>query len=983
MTVLYPAALGSPLPSRPGIGLTLLIGAEGFASSPAFEEAVADLWDRLVVIPGLESLAEPSGACCVYTYYAGDGKNPFGVTSIAGGLLEADPDLVLSVLGGLELAEPEGAAPLAVLTDLPWPNEGATPYASSVLVILVAAGHLTGRGEWLGTERLDVPYYVAVSAGPDDAVPVAIALGRMAGLADETGTSADVPAFARRRSGLNAVAQAYLDAVSDAEAPDPWLPWRGAPSFKPKSLTVDGVKDAYQRSAGPTLMAVPRTGDIDAEALARGYGPTGRLAVSPASASVGPIGRQELVYDQAAFDNPQKIDFGMGNAVQTPGIERWTYQVDIGPQGPVFSGVQFIAFMPDGMSTYTQPVLERLEFLGLGVVLAGSDTVLPLDLSTPVSSSAVQATYNQPEGDPVPVPGKYQEGVCYTAVVKCSQGTPETSVLVEVRLACAFRGTAADFDPPQAIEAAPIFPQISFKQVAQVAEYGLDPGGFLGTVAQFRGTVRLVGDVYTPGEMRDHMLTDEFQLSGPDQASTGQQESVPDPETDPVNYLALFTDMSNLLLNQAIPELELLLQDADAALQQFLLTAESALLGDWVNWAVTTRDTAAWMLRLGLGAWVAFFDYVERIDPPRQPSPGTPAGAATPKQFLAVAATGEDPPEHTDSYFAKLPWAAIPGGALTRKLRKEPRQAAYDNMHLHGTMGTVGNLSATDPKATPRLMAPGCGHSCFHAHWRWGNTTYYLAVSRLAQPQLGVIQELVSVVIADSVSAYLTSNGLSEDESAQACAQWLWSLAGSAGFPAPPPTDKFKGWSSAGPFSAPHQHPGAPLIPPNQRLEVAVGGQSDVGTPLPPEETMDRHIKTIDLITTVSCDATYDPGWVHCTTEFPVGVAVRYTESPALLLFRLTCFAYWLDPGYLPQNALSALASALGPDAAPVAEVLKAVHSYPATKVFNDAYDIIPFLNERDSGFSSGFDAEKLIHATNAGRDLEASHPSRGKLEDI
>jgi hypothetical protein len=977
MTVLYPAALGSPLPTRPGIGLTLLIGGEGFASSPAFDEAVADLWDRLVIIPGLESLAEPSGACCVYTYYAGDRKNPFGVTRTADGLLETDPDKVLAVLGGLELAEPEGAAPLAVLTDLPWPNEGATPYGTSVLVVLVAADHLAGRGEWLGTERLDVPYHVVVSAGTDDAATVAIALGRMAGLADETGTSADVPAFARRRSGLNAVAQAYLDAVADEAAPDPWLPWRDSPSFTPEPLTVDG--EPYQRASGPTLMSVPRTGPVNPESAARGYGPTGRLALSPAAPSAGPIARQELVYDQAGFDNQQKIDLGTGNAVQTSGIERWTYQVEIGPQGPVFSDVNFTASMPDGMSTYTQPVLERLEFLGLGVVLAGSDTVLPLDLSTPVSSSAVQATFHQPEGDPVPTPGKFQEGVCYTAVVKCSQGTPETSVLVEVRLACAFRGTAADFDPPQAIEAAPIFPQIGFRQIADVTEYGLDPGGFLGTVSQFLGTVRLVGNVTTPKEMRDHMLTDEFQLSSQDQATPGQQASVP-PADPPVNYLALFTDMGNLVLNQAIPSLELLLQAGDAALQDFLRTAEATLFGTWASWAVTTSDVEAWMLRLALATWVAFFDYVERIDPPRQPSPGTAAGAGMSKRFLAVAAAGEQPPGHTDSYLADLPWDAIPGGALTRTLRKEPRQAAYDNMHLHGTMGTVGNISATDSLATPRLMAPGCGHSCFHAHWRWGNTTYYLAVSRLAQPQLGVIQELVSVGIADSVSAYLTSKGLSEDESAQASAAWLWSMAGLAGFPASPPTAKFKGWSSAGPLSAPHQHPGAPLIPPNQRLEVAVGDFAKDGKPLP----IDSKVKTTDLITTVSCDAPYDPVWLHCTTEFPVGVAVRYTESPALLLFRLTCFAYWLDPGYLPRNGLDALASVLGgPDAAQVAAALRAVHSYPATKVFTDAYDIIPFLNLRDPAKASGFDAEKLIHATNAGSDLEASHPSRGKLEDI
>ena len=271
-TVLFPVALGSPLPSRPGIGLTLLIGGEGFASSPAFDEAVADLWDRLVVIPGLESLAEPSGACCVYTYYTGDGKNPFGVTSIADGLLEADPGLVLSVLGGLQLAEP-----------------------------------------------------------------------------------------------------------------DPWLPWRGSPTFDPTSLTVDGVKDAYQRSADATLMSVPRTGQIDPKALARGYGPTGRLALSPAAQSAGPIGHQELVYDLAAFTREQPIALGAstGNAVQTPDPELWTYAVQIGPQGPVFSDVKFTALMPDG----------RIEPLGTGHVMLESvfRSVLPVALDRGITTEDAAA----------------------------------------------------------------------------------------------------------------------------------------------------------------------------------------------------------------------------------------------------------------------------------------------------------------------------------------------------------------------------------------------------------------------------------------------------------------------------------------------------------------------------------------------------------------------------------------------------------------
>jgi hypothetical protein len=43
-------------------------------------------------------------------------------------------------------------------------------------------------------------------------------------------------------------------------------------------------------------------------------------------------------------------------------------------------------------------------------------------------------------------------------------------------------------------------------------------------------------------------------------------------------------------------------------------------------------------------------------------------------------------------------------------------QGAYDNIHLHRTMGAdVG-----DPAGGPLVHAPGCAESCFHLHWRWG-----------------------------------------------------------------------------------------------------------------------------------------------------------------------------------------------------------------------------------------------------------------------
>jgi len=47
------------------------------------------------------------------------------------------------------------------------------------------------------------------------------------------------------------------------------------------------------------------------------------------------------------------------------------------------------------------------------------------------------------------------------------------------------------------------------------------------------------------------------------------------------------------------------------------------------------------------------------------------------------------------------------------KVAKAPRQGCYDNIHLHGRMGMV------DINGNEQIHAPFCGHSCVHMHWRW------------------------------------------------------------------------------------------------------------------------------------------------------------------------------------------------------------------------------------------------------------------------
>jgi hypothetical protein len=212
-----------------------------------------------------------------------------------------------------------------------------------------------------------------------------------------------------------------------------------------------------------------------------------------------------------------------------------------------------------------------------------------------------------------------------------------------------------------------------------------------------------------------------------------------------------------------------------------------------------------------------------------------------------------------------------------------------------------------------------------------------------------------------------TGTGLGTEDAADATAAALWEWAAKrSALPHLP--DKVLGWTSDGPHSWSHQIPGAPMIPPNQRLEIQVGDDPGVGVPLddpsqPPLESrlLPQAIKSVDLITTVDTAEPYSPTWKHCTTEFPVGVAVRYPDSAAQELFRFWCASYFRDPFYLPKALFDALIAAgiLAPTTQP----------YSASRVFTDAYDVIPFLNFRDQPNGS-FDARHLIHATHGGSDL-------------
>jgi hypothetical protein len=181
-----------------------------------------------------------------------------------------------------------------------------------------------------------------------------------------------------------------------------------------------------------------------------------------------------------------------------------------------------------------------------------------------------------------------------------------------------------------------------------------------------------------------------------------------------------------------------------------------------------------------------------------------------------------------------------PIGSMRRiVVEKADRQGAYDNIHIHAKMESVSS-------PTVQIHAPFCGHSCLHMHWRWGMHA---------------------------------ADGAADEHQA-----------------------KYRGWSS-GPGAVSNAVAAQPLVPPNQRLKVALcrpgtAAYSDtyiLGPNTPPGLSLDALDKMIYYqVDIFDPDAnTYQVIWPH-----GLGWAFRYAlPSEASVITALA-----ISFNYLPWN---------------------------------------------------------------------------------
>lgn len=126
-----------------------------------------------------------------------------------------------------------------------------------------------------------------------------------------------------------------------------------------------------------------------------------------------------------------------------------------------------------------------------------------------------------------------------------------------------------------------------------------------------------------------------------------------------------------------------------------------------------------------------------------------------------------------DSYFynersTRYDW---PAGSLVGSINlvKKKRQGYYDNIHVHGKMHQQTR------RGDEHAHAPFCVHSCVHLHWRWSDLNASIA-------------------------------GMASHPDPSAFMGWAWHRRSNS-------------WRAS-------SRPGAPLIPPNQSLKIAVTGPS-------------------------------------------------------------------------------------------------------------------------------------------------------------
>lgn len=194
---------------------------------------------------------------------------------------------------------------------------------------------------------------------------------------------------------------------------------------------------------------------------------------------------------------------------------------------------------------------------------------------------------------------------------------------------------------------------------------------------------------------------------------------------------------------------------------------------------VGLRDSERDVPQLGDPLWDVVFDYFR--------------GDLRNELFFAAVFPESDPSMGTVPRPAVCRW---PNPTSDFNIVKFARQGAYDDVHTHGVMAVDPKVPATGPadEGNYQVDAPGCGEACFHLHWRWAPAGFDRATKLTASFFAVSYRGEEGTALPESKRIVIADKGL-----------------------------QFLGWGKpAGGDWQSNILKGAPLIPPNQRLRIAV-----------------------------------------------------------------------------------------------------------------------------------------------------------------
>jgi hypothetical protein len=459
-------------------------------------------------------------------------------------------------------------------------------------------------------------------------------------------------------------------------------------------------------------------------------------------------GTQRLEYDMVHWGDTEKIEpLPMANrpiASPSPQGPKWNFKLSASPVVGLRLTDVNLSERPGDPFAAAEEAFKTIEFTDLKVKFKGEpETTLRF-------ADAFANTIDKPRlviAGPG-APGLYQHGIKLSLTWGLTN-----KYLIDVTLSVVLRGERNDFDPGGTAAACKAFPQISMRYRPRTKGYPKSTAR-LPAIEYLTGTIRIEANNIIPknivippglpsGEeafLKNHMALGTLRAAYVTDSNTSHLDSSYEDSASVANFIPGKKPPWGILYRGRWQSGRKLAHVVNPALSP---------VGD-------TWDIGAGTARFGfvrhkgplLPNWSWLFDYIDTNIATKK----TVVGAYTLKEKVVLRSALVDWPPAVDVNDGD--------NHYQMRIEKQPRQGAYDNIHLHPEM-----LEHEPPREhQPLITAPFCAEKCVHLHWRWGTS----GINSLSTPY------------------------------------------------------EFLGWDDVGSSAVAHVGRGLPLIPPNQHLDVTV-----------------------------------------------------------------------------------------------------------------------------------------------------------------